>query len=229
MFDWLKRAAIPAAAVAFLAFGSAARAEEIQYYTSGAFTGTGALGTVGTASLTGSRSSNESDTTVGDGSGATITFNNNSDEDVLVVPPLLSTGVNYGSFTIGGTAPLLGTNFTNGFTLSIFQVLPTSGTGSLVATISGTVVGSVGLYGDNVTVTFNPDTIYIPAGNPTVLYEVQNIGPGTTEPALAASGPTSLDGTATPVPLPATAGTSLSLLLGLGVVGYVFRKRLPVV
>jgi len=173
-------------------FAGAASAITVQYSTSGVFASTSTAVSSG-------------------GSLSFIGLLNN----VVTEPTIASLG----DFKASGT---LETFVNEGFTLMISQVLPGSGNGQLLGSLSGTLNTTQ----SGLVVTFStPSTTISSVGQPNVIYSlfpnaIVGIAPSSTN-----GGVTTVEANIAAVPLPATANMGLILLGSVAGLGLVRRLR----
>jgi len=205
MLKWIRKIAAPVAAMAFLlAVAPVSRAFDVVYYVTGTFT-------PGAGVVNGAVQGNDyqqSSITVGL---STITFGNNSTVDSSVtgdhslnfvgLPP--STGANFGAFKLTSTNTSGGDSFSTGFTLTIVQTVPGSGSAASVASLSGTLVGSATSLptGTNLSLHFVPTVLSLPGAS----YKINTDASGNFALGTDNGGITTLQGVITSVPLPGVA------------------------
>jgi hypothetical protein len=226
MVSWIKRLAAPIAALAlFIAAPVAVQAEDVHYYVTGTFN-------ANVASVAGNFFQTDS-LTLG---GSTVTFRNNTSGAAidggmhLVDYAGLNafgqpyTNVDFGSFFVSSSTAFPGDSFTGStFTLNIIQVVPGSGSGSTIATATGSLVGSSGnATGSTLSLVFAPLTLLLPPGNPTVQYDITTNASGAVAIGVGNNDVTTLEGTVTGVPLPGVALAGMALM---GCVGGLRKAR----
>jgi hypothetical protein len=242
----LKKAALPALALAAAAFAApAARADlAVQYYTTLSFTGNGATtGTTGPTAATyvagqvldsptqgynsdGSTSSVTFDAGHG---GGTITYNGEQDYLTATDGGSVTT---FGGFTTTGSVSDTATPVA--FSLNVYELLPQlAGPGTFVGTLTGTFTTGPG---GNIKITLTTDTFTLPSGGtppPAVVYTTQTqfIKPNVAfDPNPNDSAQNEIRGEVQSVsaPLPKTASVSLALFGLLGAFGLAKRKTLNI-
>jgi len=225
MTSCLKRFAATIAAVAlFIVAPAAVHAEDVHYYVTGTFN-------LNVASVAGNQYQTDS-VSVGT---STITFRNNTSgvaadggmhlvdfADVNIYGQPFSF-VDFGSFFVQSSSAS-GDNFTGtNFTLSIFQVVPGTGSGSSIASVTGTLKGSAGnASGSSIQLTFAPLTLSLPPAAPTVQYDIDTNASGKVIIGAGNDDVTTLNGTVTSVPLPGIALAGMALM---GCVGGLRKAR----
>lgn len=161
---------------------TSASAATVTYYTDGVF-----------------GSNNLNSVTVG---GITITFTGQSSTTLTPVPP--TAAADLGDFLTSGSGS---GNFSDTFTLKIYQSSPSNTSGQYVGSVSGTLYTSSGL----VQINFNPQTLWL--GN--VSYTLANNPMYLNVPSQ--NTPSDVRALVNVVPLPSTAWAGLSLMGLLGV------------
>jgi hypothetical protein len=226
MTSWLKRFAATIAAVAlFIVAPAAVQAEDVHYYVTGTFN-------ANVASVAGNLYQTDS-LTLG---GSTVTFRNNTsgvaadgglhlvDYADLNLYGQPYSNVDFGSFFVSSSTAFPGDSFTGAtFTLNIIQVVPGSGSGSTIATATGSLVGSSGnATGSSLSLVFAPLTLLLPPANPTVQYDISTNASGQVAIGVGNNDVTTLNGTVTGVPLPGVALAGMALM---GCVGGLRKAR----
>jgi len=234
MFAWFARLAVPVAAVALFAMAPLARGDAVVYYTTGSFsagpgfnTGTGSavfvdgpLIPLGPSDFSGTSTVTVDQPTNGQSSTLSYAY---STLEIVSLTNGRGTG-SFGSFTVSSSDASGLDNFDGiNFTLNIYQYIPTTGQGSLVGSVTGTLdlkttdlgpFGTVTSPSSNLVLTFTPSTLTIPSTGG-VSYSIE---PPAGSVVISSTGPTTLTGTVA-VPLPAPASAGFCILGGLASVG----------
>ena len=244
MLNWLKSIIVPSVAGAMFLLGQTASATTVEYYTTGSFSnGTGG----GSATIVNGPVINPSGpnysqtaslkldginpaTSLTNGLSSTLTYQNSFIHDGFLVSTDVTNGpenVNFGQFKVSSDDTSVAGDIFTGFqfTLSFFQLQPTTGSSSLIGSITGRLKKGTNSTISNLSLTFDPNATYIPNPATGVKYTVMPASGGV---LLIAGGNdvTTLQGTVA-VPLPKTASMGLAMFGALGVVagGAALRRR----
>lgn len=240
MLGWLKKIMAPLAVVWMFWCGPSVRADvQVEYYTRGIFTNFSNPGSVtfgGGAVLNpggpyGGYSSVTVDSTA-DSQSSTLTYNY-SDYKTAFAPDDGSFGSligskSLGSFELTSTDTAATYDIFDGiqFTLEIYQVVPTSGSGSLVGTVTGTVHATPGgpTSQPELLVQFpSPYIIGVPTGNPSTQYKLE-LTDGNVHVTGVPGDATGLTGSVA-VPLPGIVWAGMTLLSAVGTANVLRRRR----
>ncbi len=171
-------------ALALLLCSASAFATTVDYTTTGEFT---------------SNSSNS----ITNGS-STIKFEGLTTTQTVGVPTFTSLG----TFNVTG---IVGTGYTDKFTLTIDQTVPSVGSGTSVTTVDGTITAN----SSTIALTFVPSSVTIGSGGSAVTYLFSPDFYGLNNPGVN-SGNTTIQAFITAAPEPASLGLLGGSLLGLG-------------
>jgi len=230
MMSWIKRLAVPIAAIALVGMVSTVNADTVTFHTTGSFNGGSNVLTVpGTG-------------TPGD---MTITFNGATAVPIELLPDgsgNLGISASYGSFSLSDTVALgsMDLQSLNGttFTLTVVQDDPDPFSGgsnnshALSATLTGTIVATTGgaTGANQIKVVFNSSDVsfFIPGDGlaypPTLRYQVDR------ETVILSTNdvhyPGTIGGTVSAAPLPGVAVAGMGLLGGVGGLNWLRRRSM---
>jgi len=232
MSGWLKGFAAAFAAIVALGVVSSARAETVQFQTSGFFVAAGSDSVTAVNTTVGF-------TTIGPGALSTPTGSSGrlvlgfQGQSSTITTGALPSIEDLGQFALISTytdpSTPVGFNAGDRFYLTITQTSP-AGTGTSTATIGGSVSFTPSAPGGKnsgtITITFDPNPVYINVAGQypysyTLADQVMKFDVAQ-EPAVVGS---TLQAQVAAVPLPATASTGLFLLGGLGLAGTALKVR----